>query len=113
MANYTVCQVNEDAAGLLPPSKPDGSGIGINYVDAYLKPMNVTLDDGPKVTAKRRAGLEVALKIGEKEGAALLRIEDAGGDPKRCLANALTSAAEQCGYIFSIEGDSVVLTEKA
>lgn len=113
MANFTVCQVNADAAGLLPPHKPDGSGIGINYVDAFLKPMNVTVDGGPKVSAKRRSGLEVSLKIDEKEGAALLRIEDADGDAQQCLANALAAAAEQCGYVYSVDGDSVVLTEKA
>ena len=113
MANHRICEVNAAAADLLPPKKPDGSGIGINYVDAYLKPMNVTLEGGPKVAVKRRAGLEVSLKFGDKEGAALLRIEDAGGDPQRCLANALAAAANQCGYAISVENNVIYLSEKA
>ena len=33
------------AAPLLPENKADGSGVGINYADALLKPVKLTLED--------------------------------------------------------------------
>jgi hypothetical protein len=48
----------------LPPTKLDGSGIGINYADAYLKPLKLTLPDGRKVACKRR-GLKLTFTIGD------------------------------------------------
>ena len=41
-----VCEVNQGALQKLPRHTDDKSGIGVHYVDAYLKPMNVTLEDG-------------------------------------------------------------------
>ncbi len=37
------------AAEKLPEFTGDKSGIGVHYVDAYLKPMNVKLADGTPV----------------------------------------------------------------
>ena len=56
----------------LPPGKLDGSGIGINYADAYLKPLKVTLPDGRKVACKRR-GLKLTFTVGERTGASGLQ----------------------------------------
>ena len=40
---------NKDAEKLLPPVKDDGSGVGINYTDAYVKGIKLTLEDGRKI----------------------------------------------------------------
>ena len=43
-----LCDVNQSAAEKLPQQTGDKSGIGVHYVDAYLKPMNATLEDGTR-----------------------------------------------------------------
>ena len=59
------------AREFLPASRPDGSGIGVNYADAYSKVFRVTLEDGRKVACKRR-GLELRLSVGDRKGAGLM-----------------------------------------
>ena len=49
-----LCDVNTAAQEKLPRFTDDKSGIGVHYVDAYLKPMNVKLEDGTQVKCKRR-----------------------------------------------------------
>ena len=36
-----LCDVNADAVSKLPKHTDDKSGIGVHYVDAYIKPMNI------------------------------------------------------------------------
>ena len=43
-----LCDVNPAAPGRLPRLTDDKSGIGVHYVDAYLKPMNTKLADGTR-----------------------------------------------------------------
>ena len=38
----------------LPETKPDGSGIGVNYADQLLKPFKQTLPDGRIVSIVRQ-----------------------------------------------------------
>jgi hypothetical protein len=87
---------NRDAEKLLPSVKDDGSGVGINYADAYLKAMKTTLEDGRKVTAKRR-GLKLTLTIGDRSGEGLLRRLQHGPDEKTMLREALKEAAQNAG----------------
>jgi len=97
-----IAEQSTKAEDLIPPVKPDGSGIGGNYTDAYIKAMNVTLDDGRKITCKRR-GLKITLKIGETSGEAIMnRLQD-GPDVKNILSKALESAANQAGVKFLVE----------
>jgi hypothetical protein len=93
---------NRDAEKLLPAVKVDGSGVGINYADAYLKAIKTTLDDGRKVTAKRR-GLKLTLTIGDRSGEGLLRRLQHGPDEKVMLLRALEEAAAQAGARFLVE----------
>lgn len=93
---------NKDAEELLPPTKGDGSGVGINYADAYIKAMKATLADGRKVACKRR-GLKLTLTIGDATGEALLRRLDHGPDEKRIVQQALREAAEAAGASFVVE----------
>ncbi len=104
---------NKDADQLLPDvpdGKDDGSGIGINYADAYIKPFKKILADGRKVSCKRR-GLELTLKIGDKSGKALMRRLANGPDVKTILREALNEAASAAGVVFTVEDGVIVLTE--
>ena len=104
-----ICDENLEVRELLPSKKPDRSGIGVYYVDAYLKPMNVTLEDGTKVACKRR-GLKITLSVGDKQGFGLMRRLDAGPDPEIMLRAALQEAARMSGVKLSFD-DGVVSLE--
>ena len=41
-----LCDVNDEALAKLPQFTDDKSGVGVHYIDAYVKPMNVKLEDG-------------------------------------------------------------------
>lgn len=100
------------AAQLLPPGKPDGSGVGLNYADAYLKALKLTLEDGRKVACKRR-GLKLTLMIGERSGEALLRRLEHGPDATLILRQALREAARNAGGAIDFEEDGVLLDPDA
>ena len=61
-----LCDINPAAVEKLPPAMEDKSGIGVHYVDAYIKPMNAKLADGTPVKCKRR-GLKIALSAGARK----------------------------------------------
>lgn len=102
---------NQDAEKLLPDVKDDGSGIGINYADAYIKPFKRILDDGRKVSCKRR-GLEITLKIGDKAGTGLMRRLEHGPDVKVILREALLAAADGASADFVVVDGEMCLTER-
>jgi hypothetical protein len=85
--------VNPKAEGLLPPAQPDGSDCGVNYVDAYVKAMKTTLEDGRKVLCTRR-GLKLTLEVGKLKGEGLLRRLEHGPDPRVMLRRALAEASD-------------------
>lgn len=87
-----LCDVDPTALQKLPPQTPDKSGIGVHYVDAFIKPMNTTLGDGTRVACKRR-GLKLTLTVGTKKGEGLMRRLDVGADPVAMLRGALQEAA--------------------
>lgn len=99
---------NKDAEKLLPSVVDDGSGVGINYADAYIKGIKLTLEDGRKITIKRR-GLKLSLTIGESKGDGLLRRLQHGPDEKNMLREALKEAARNAGAAFDVEGGVMVL----
>ena len=67
------------AEATLQGAMPDGSGVGVNYVDVIAKASKQTLPDGRKLLLKRK-GLKLTLAIGETQGEALLRRLDHGPD---------------------------------
>ena len=75
-----LCDVNAAAIDKLPAKTDDKSGVGVHYVDAYIKPMNRKLEDGTAVKCKRR-GLKVVLTVKGKSGEGLLRRLANGPDP--------------------------------
>jgi hypothetical protein len=99
---------NPDAAKHLPPARDDGSGVGINYADAYSKGIRITLGDGRKVAVKRR-GLKLTFSIGDRSGEALLRRLDHGPDEKTIVHRAIEEAARNAGARFAVEGGVMVL----
>ena len=91
-----VIEENPAAAEWLPENKPDGSGIGVNYVDAYLKPLNCELEDEVRLACKRR-GLKITVSVGDRKGEAILRRIENGPDVRAILHAALTEAFAQAG----------------
>jgi hypothetical protein len=75
-----LCDVNRLPRRNFPQHTGDKSGIGVHYVDAYIKPMNVKLEDGTPVKCKRR-GLKIVLSAGAKKGEGLMRRIDVSADP--------------------------------
>jgi hypothetical protein len=99
---------NLDAEQLIPPNAPDNSGIGINYVDAYLKPLNTILENGTKIVC-RRAGLKINVTIGDQLGDAIIRRVDHGPDVRDMLREALHTAARKAGAELVVEDNSMYL----
>jgi hypothetical protein len=105
-----LCDVNPGATDKLPGKMDDKSGVGVHYVDAYIKPMNTTLEDGTPVKCKRR-GLKIVLSIGDRKGEGLLRRLAVSNDPVVMLEAALQEAAKQAGIDVSVD-DGVVYVER-
>jgi hypothetical protein len=104
-----LCEVNPAAAEKLPPKTDDKSGIGVHYVDAYIKPMNTKLEDGTAVRCKRR-GLKITLSAGTKKGEGLMRRLDVSRDPVVMLDAALQEAAKAAGVELSVEDGAIFLS---
>lgn len=105
-----LCDVNQAAVEKLPQHSGDKSGIGVHYVDAYVKPMNATLEDGTRVKCKRR-GLKIALAVGDKKGDGLMRRIDVSRDPVVMLDAALAEAAKAAEVTISVD-NGVIFIER-
>ena len=104
-----LCDVNAAAVDKLPQHTDDKSGIGVHYVDAYLKPMNTKLEDGTTIKCKRR-GLRIMLTAGTAKGDGLMRRLDVSRDPIAMLDAALQEAARAAGVQLTIEDGAIYLT---
>jgi hypothetical protein len=104
-----LCDLNAAAVDKLPPKMDDKSGVGVHYMDAYLKPFNGKLEDGTAVKVKRR-GAKVTLTAGTKKGEGLMRRLAVGPDPVKMLDAALQEAATAAGVGLSIENGSVYIS---
>jgi len=104
-----LCDVNQAAKDKLPEFTDDKSGIGVHYVDAYIKPMNIKLEDGTSVRCKRR-GLKITLSAGTKKGEGLMRRLAVSRDPIVMLDAALQEAAKAAGMEISVENGTIFLT---
>jgi hypothetical protein len=104
-----LCDINQAADEKLPPKMEDKSGIGVHYIDAYIKPMNAKLPDGTAVKAKRR-GLKITLQVGAKKGDGIMRRLQVSPDPKVMLPAALQEAAKNAGVELAIEDGAIYVT---
>jgi hypothetical protein len=105
----TLCDVNAAALEKLPAKTDDKSGVGVHYVDAYIKPMNRKLEDGTAIKCKRR-GLKVVLTVKGKSGDGLLRRLANGPDPVQMLDAALQEAAGNAGVTLAVADGKIELT---
>jgi hypothetical protein len=105
---HRLCDINPAAIAKLPQQTDDRSGIGVHYVDAYLKPMNTKLEDGTPVKCKRR-GLKIVLSVGTKKGEGLMRRLDVGANPIVMLDAALQEAARAAGVQLTVEDGAILL----
>jgi len=96
-----ICEVNQAAKDKLPPGFSDKSGIGVHYVDAFIKPMNTKFEDGTRVACKRK-GLKITLAVGAKKGEGLMRRLEVSKDPGLMLNAALQEAARAAGVELKI-----------
>lgn len=108
---FKLCDINAEAFDKLPPNNIDNSGVGVHFMSAYIKPMNTVLDDGTKVTCRRR-GLKLTLSVGEEKGIGLMRRLEVSKDPKIMIQAALQEAANNIGYEYSVEKDEIFLEKK-
>jgi hypothetical protein len=104
-----LCDLNPVAAEKLPRFTDDKSGIGVHYIDAYVKPMNSKLEDGTPVKCKRR-GLKIVLSAGARKGEGLMRRLDVSRDPVAMLDAALQEAAKSAGIELSVEDNAIFIT---
>ena len=105
---FKLCEVNKDSFDKLPPNAVDNSGVGVHFMSAYIKPMKVVLEDGTKITCRRR-GLKLTLAIGPEKGIGLMRRLEVSKDPKVMIQAALKEAADNIGYTFSVENNIMYL----
>jgi hypothetical protein len=104
-----LCEVNGAAVQKLPQHTDDKSGIGVHYVDAYIKPMNAKLADGTAVKCRRR-GLKILLAVGDRKGEGLMRRLDVGPDPVVMLEAALQEAARTAGVELTVEDGAILIS---
>jgi hypothetical protein len=103
-----ICDIDPAVRQQLPEFTSDKSGIGVHYVDAFLKPLNRKLEDGTVVRSKRR-GLKVTLAVGARKGEGLMRRLELGPDPVVMLNAALQDAAKAAGVELTVEGNEIFL----
>jgi hypothetical protein len=103
-----LCDLNPAAKEKLPEHTADKSGVGVHYVDAYIKPMNTKLEDGTAVRCKRR-GLKITLTAGGKKGEGLMRRLDVSLDPVVMLDAALKEAAAAAGVGLAVEDGAMFI----
>jgi len=106
---HRLCAIASDAASKRPEHTDDKSGVGVHYVDAFLKPMNATLPDGTAVKARRR-GIKITLQVGAAKGEGLLRRVAHGPDPVAMLDAALAEAAKGAGVELDVEDGELFVT---
>jgi hypothetical protein len=105
---HKLCDINASAIDKLPGKMDDKSGIGVHYIDAYIKPMNTKLPDGTLIKCKRR-GLKITLQAGTKKGEGLMRRLDVSPDPVIMLDSALKEAAKNAGVDLTIDDKAIFI----
>ena len=104
-----LCDLNQAAKEKLPPTTADKSGIGVHYIDAYIKPMNTKIENDVRVSCKRK-GLKLTLTVGTKKGEGLMRRLDVSRDPVVMLQSALQEAAKGAGVELKITESEIFVT---
>lgn len=104
-----ICDIDQAAKTKLSPEINDKSGIGVHYIDAFIKPMNTKLADDTRISCKRK-GLKIILGAGAKKGEGLMRRLDVSKDPAIMLNAALQEAAKAAGVELRIAETEIFIT---
>ena len=96
-----LCDIDPAAKEKLPPGTPDKSGVGVHYMDAFIKPINTKLEDGTRVSCRRK-GLKLSLRVGSNKGSGLMRRLDVSPDPVVMIKAALEEAAKEAGIEIKV-----------
>ena len=104
-----LCDLSQAAKEKLPPTTADKSGIGVHYIDAFIKPMNTKIENDVRVACKRK-GLKVTLTVGTKKGEGLMRRLDVSRDPVVMLQAALQESAKGAGIELKITESEIFVT---
>ncbi|MGA8263266.1 MAG: hypothetical protein WB779_02375 [Ignavibacteriaceae bacterium] len=104
-----ICDINQTAKEKLPPAFTDKSGIGVHYTDAFIKPVNVKLEDGTRISCKRK-GLKIMLVVGTKKGEGLMRRLEISKDPVEMLNTALQEAAKSAEVELKITDNEILVS---
>lgn len=103
-----LCDIDQSAKEKLPPEFMEKSGVGVHYIDAFIKPMKTKLEDGTRVACKRK-GLKVMLRIGKRKGSGLMRRLDVSKDPIVMLEAALQEAAKEAGIQIQVTDTEILV----
>lgn len=71
--------------------------------------MNKTLEDGTRISCKRK-GLKINLTVGNKKGEGLMRRIDVSPDPVIMLDTALQEAARSAGVELNITENEIFIS---
>lgn len=104
-----ICDINQTAKEKLPPAFSDKSGIGVHYIDAFIKPMNIKLENDTRISCKRK-GLKLTLVVGTKKGEGLMRRLEISKDPVVMLEAALQEAAKNAGVELKVTETEILVT---
>jgi hypothetical protein len=104
-----ICDINQTAKEKLPPAFTDKSGIGVHYTDVFIKPVNVKLEDGTRISCKRK-GLKIMLVVGTKKGEGLMRRLEISKDPVEMLNTALQEAAKSAEVELKITDNEILVS---
>ncbi len=104
-----ICDIDQTAKEKLPPKFNDKSGIGVHYTDTFIKPMNTKLEDGMRISCKRK-GLKIILVVGTKKGEGLMRRLSVSKDPVEMLSAALQEAAKTASIELNVTESGIFIT---
>ena len=104
-----ICDIDQAAKEKLPPAFTDKSGIGVHYTDAFIKPMNTKLEDGTRISCRRK-GLKIMLVVGTKKGEGLMRRLEVSKDPVEMLSAALQEAAKAAEVELKITDTEILVS---
>ena len=109
MAKVKICNVPTDISDKLAANGyADKSGIGVHYMDAYIKPMNTEIEEGLKCIAKRR-GNKITITVGDKSGFGIMRRIDVSEDPVVMLQALFVEAGKAAGFVISEDKGAVYI----
>jgi hypothetical protein len=104
----TIAFDQAKAESTLKGEMPDGSGVGVNYVDVIVKASKLTLPDGRKLLLKRK-GLKLTLAIGDKQARRCCAASSTVPTFARLIAQALEAAALAAGAKARLEAGALHL----